>query len=145
MLVSQILKDKAIQEVLQVAPGTKVGEAAGILSAKKIGGVIVCDADTMVPLGIVTERDIVRELGKRGSGCLDDKVDDIMTRDLVTCDPNDRAIRVLQVMTEKRFRHMPVMDEGKLIGLVSIGDVVKARLDELSAQADALKNMIMGY
>ena len=145
MLVSQILKDKAIQEVLRVDPGTKVSEAAGILSAKKIGGVIVCDAGTMTPQGIVTERDIVRELGKRGAACLDDKVDDIMTRDLVTCDPNDRAIRVLQVMTEKRFRHMPVMDEGKLIGLVSIGDVVKARLDELSAQADALKNMIMGY
>jgi len=145
MLVSQILKDKAIQEVVQVAPGTTVGEAAALLSAKKIGGVIVSDGSVGQPLGIVTERDIVRELGKRGAVCLDDKVDDIMTRDLVTCDPNYRAIRVLQVMTEKRFRHMPVMKDGKLIGLVSIGDVVKARLDELSAQADALKNMIMGY
>lgn len=145
MLVSQILKDKSIQEVVRVAPGTTVGEAAQTLSAKKIGGVIVCDADTMTPRGIVTERDIVRELGKRGAICLEDKVDEIMTRDLVTCDPSDRAIKVLQVMTEKRFRHMPVMEDGKLIGLVSIGDVVKARLDELGAQAEALKNMIMGY
>ena len=145
MLVSQILKDKSIQEVLRVAPGTTVGEAASLLSAKKIGGVIVSDDDGGQPLGIITERDIVRELGKRGAICLEDKVDDIMTRELVTCDPHDRAIRVLQVMTEKRFRHMPVMHEGKLVGLVSIGDVVKARLDELSAQADALKNMIMGY
>jgi len=145
MLVSQILKDKPIQEVVRVAPGTSVGEAASLLSAKKIGGLIVCDGGTMTPLGIVTERDIVRELGKRGQVCLEDKVEDIMTREIVTCDPHDRAIRVLQIMTEKRFRHMPVMDDGKMIGLVSIGDVVKARLDELSAQADALKNMIMGY
>lgn len=145
MLVSQILRDKPIQDVLRVAPGTTVGEAAGLLSARKIGGVIVSDADGSMPLGIVTERDIVRELGKRGAICLDDKVDDIMTRELVTCGPNDRAVRVLQVMTDKRFRHMPVMDEGRLVGLVSIGDLVKARLDELGAQAEALKNMIMGY
>jgi len=145
MLVSQILKDKSIQEVLRVAPGSSVGEAAEMLSAKKVGGVIVSDGESGLPAGIVTERDIVRELGKRGAICLEDKVDDIMTRELVTCEPNDRAIRVLQVMTEKRFRHMPVMEDGKLVGLVSIGDVVKARLDELSSQADALKNMIMGY
>ncbi|HCQ67525.1 MAG TPA: histidine kinase [Rhodobacteraceae bacterium] len=145
MLVSQILKDKSIQEVLRVAPGSSVGEAAEMLSAKKVGGVIVSDGESGLPAGIVTERDIVRELGKRGAICLEDKVDDIMTCELVTCEPNDRAIRVLQVMTEKRFRHMPVMEDGKLVGLVSIGDVVKARLDELSSQADALKNMIMGY
>ena len=144
MLVSQILKDKPIQEVLKVAPGTTVGAAAGILSAKKIGGLIVC-AEPGNPLGIVTERDIVRELGKRGAICLEDKVDDIMTRDLITCAPGDRAVKVLQVMTDKRFRHMPVMEAGQMIGLVSIGDLVKARLEELGAQAEALKNMIMGY
>ena len=145
MLVSQILKDKSIQETLRVAPGTTVGAAAILLSEKKIGGVLVADSSGGRPFGIVTERDIVRELGKRGAVCLDDKVDDIMTRDLITCEPGDRAIRVLQVMTEKRFRHMPVMDGDRLVGLVSIGDVVKARLDELGAQAEALKNMIMGY
>lgn len=145
MLVRQILKEKSIQEVVQVAPGTKVGAAAVLLSKNKIGGVLVSDTSGGLPLGIVTERDIVRELGKRGQVCLDDTVDQIMTRDLVTCDPNDRAIRVLQVMTDNRFRHMPVMEEGELVGLVSIGDVVKARLDELSAQAESLKNMIMGY
>jgi CBS domain-containing protein len=145
MLISQILKDKPTQGVLAVEPGTTVGEAANVLSDKGIGGVIVRKGDG-APLGIITERDIVRELGKRGAICLQDKVDDIMTRELVTCTPADRAITVLQVMTERRFRHMPVMDEtGTMVGLVSIGDVVKARLDELSNQADALKNMIMGY
>ncbi len=88
---------------------------------------------------------MVRELGKRGSVCLEDKVDEMMTVKLITCVPGDRAIKVLQMMTEHRFRHMPVMDGDEMVGLVSIGDVVKARLDELSHQAESLKNMIMGY
>jgi len=144
MLISQILKEKPTEGVHRVSPGTSVAEAAQVLSEKRIGGVIVCDGET-TPLGILTERDIVRELGKRGAICLDDKVDEIMTRSLISCGPGDRAIKVLQMMTEYRFRHMPVMEDGKMIGLVSIGDVVKARLDELSNQAEALKNMIMGY
>ena len=84
-------------------------------------------------------------LGKVGTGCLDQPVDDLMTAKLITCAPGDRAIQVLQTMTEGRFRHMPVMEGDEMVGLVSIGDVVKARLEELSQQADALKNMIMGY
>lgn len=144
MLISQILKDKPTEGVHRVAPGTSVSEAAREMSEKRIGGLIVCEGET-TPLGIITERDIVRELGKRGQVCLNDKVDDIMTRSMITCAPGDRAIKVLQMMSEYRFRHMPVMDDGKMIGLVSIGDVVKARLDELGSQADALKNMIMGY
>ncbi|WP_300513637.1 CBS domain-containing protein [Aliiroseovarius sp.] len=144
MLVSQILKDKDLAGVLTVKPGTKVAAASALLSEKRIGAVIVSE-DGVRPAGILSERDVVRELGSRGSPCLDDVVDNIMTSDLVTCVPSDRAIQVLQVMTEKRFRHMPVMDGDKMVGVVSIGDVVKARLDELSSQADALKNMIMGY
>ena len=144
MLVSQILKDKDLAGVLTVKPGTKVAAASALLSEKRIGAVIVSE-DGVRPAGILSERDVVRELGSRGSPCLDDVVDNIMTSDLVTCAPSDRAIQVLQVMTDKRFRHMPVMDGDKRIGVVSIGDVVKARLDELSSQADALKNMIMGY
>ena len=144
MLISQILKNKDTQGVLTVAPGTRVGDAAALLSERGIGGLII-SKDGTHPLGILTERDIVRELGKRGSVCLNDIVDDIMTAELVTCEPGDRAIRVLQVMTEKRFRHMPVMEDGTMVGLVSIGDVVKGRLDELASQAESLKNMIMGY
>ncbi len=144
MLISQILQNKAVKGVLTVPPGTKVAEAANILSSKGIGGVVVSE-DGVHPAGIITERDIVRELGKRGTGCLTDDVDAIMTKKLVTCAPGDRAIAVLQRMTDGRFRHMPVMEGDKMVGLVSIGDVVKARLEELSNQADALKNMIMGY
>ncbi|GGD34518.1 CBS domain-containing protein [Sinisalibacter lacisalsi] len=144
MLISQILKEKDIEGVLTVAPGTAVSEAASILSSRGIGALIVSN-DGLVPLGIITERDIVRELGKRGGGCLNDPVDDLMTRDIISCIPGDRALRVLQMMTEGRFRHMPVMADGELVGMVSIGDVVKGRLNELSAQNESLKAMIMGY
>lgn len=144
MLIQQILADKATQGVLTVAPGSKVEETANILSAKGIGAMIVSE-DGVHPAGIITERDIVRELGKRGTGCLNDPVDDLMTRKLVTCAPGDRALRVLQLMTEGHFRHMPVLTDGKMVGLVSIGDVVKGRLKELSEQNEALKSMIMGY
>ncbi len=144
MLIHQILKNKTLAGVATVKPGSKVADAANLLSEKKIGAVIVSQ-DGVRPLGILSERDIVSALGKVGSGCLDQVVDDLMTSKLVTCAPGDRAIQVLQIMTERRFRHMPVMEGDEMIGLVSIGDVVKARLDELSQQADALKNMIMGY
>ncbi|MCI2394578.1 CBS domain-containing protein [Aliiroseovarius sediminis] len=144
MLIHQILKDKPLAGVATVKPGTKVSDAANLLSEKKIGAVVV-SADGVRPDGILSERDIVSALGQIGTGCLDQSVDDLMTAELVTCLPGDRAIQVLQTMTERRFRHMPVMEGDKMIGLVSIGDVVKARLDELSQQADALKNMIMGY
>lgn len=144
MLISQILKEKPTQGVITVAPGTRVAEAAGVLSEKRIGAVVV-SSDGAHPEGIVSERDIVRELGRRGTPCLDDTVDQIMTRELTCCAPSDRAIAVMRIMTEKRFRHMPVVEDGKMVGFVSIGDVVKARLDELSRQAEDLKAMIMGY
>ncbi len=144
MLISQIMAEKAMQGVLTIAPGTKVGEAAEILSQRGIGALIVSE-DGVHPAGIITERDIVRELGKRGAGCLGDAVDDLMTRKLVSCAPPDRALRVLQQMTDGHFRHMPVMDDGALVGLVSLGDVVKGRLQELAAQNESLKAMIMGY
>lgn len=144
MLVSQILKDKDTQGVLTVTKDTPVSEAAALLSKEKVGAVIVSE-DGVHPQGILSERDVVRELGARGTGCLTDPVSAIMTEKLIGCAPGDRAIQVLQTMTEKRFRHMPVMEGDKMVGLVSIGDVVKARLDELAQQADALKSMIMGY
>lgn len=144
MLISQILKEKPGQGVLTVTPATTVGEVTALLSEKRIGGVIVAD-DGRHPLGILTERDIVRELGRRGAGVLDEPAQALMTAKLVSCAPSDRAIAVLQMMTEGRFRHMPVMEGDEMVGIVSIGDVVKGRLEELANQAEALKNMIMGY
>lgn len=144
MLVSQILKSKSDDGVITVPLGTTVGKAAETLSARRIGALIVSPDGTRVA-GILSERDVVRELGRRGAGCLGDAVDSIMTTKIVSCGRNDRTDDVLQKMTDGRFRHMPVMDGDQMIGLISIGDVVKARLMELSADKDALEGMIKGF
>jgi CBS domain-containing protein len=144
MLVQQILNSKPDQGIISVTPDSDVAEAARLLSTKRIGTVVV-SADGLSLDGILSERDIVRELGKRGPGCLQDKVSDIMTSKIVTCSKDDTADRVLEMMTTGRFRHMPVRDGDLTIGLISIGDVVKARLAELSMEKDALEGMIMGH
>ncbi len=144
MLVSQILKSKSDDAVVIAAPGLLISDAAQILSEKRIGTLVI-SKDGATPDGILSERDIVRELGRRGAGCLSDTVDRLMTKKLVTCSPNDRADAVMQQMTDGRFRHMPVLDGGHMVGLISLGDVVKARLAELAMEKDALEGMIMGH
>lgn len=144
MLVSQILKSKSDDSVVTSAPSLTVAEAASELSAKRIGTLVI-SADGQTAMGILSERDIVRELGKQGASCLTRTVDELMTRKLVTCGVNDRADAVLQQMTDGRFRHMPVVEDGALVGLISLGDVVKARLAELAMEKDALEGMIMGH
>jgi CBS domain-containing protein len=144
MQVHQILKAKPHGEVVTITPGMTVSEAAALLSSKRIGAVVV-SADGEVPLGILSERDIVRELGRRGTGCLSESVEMLMTREPVSCARGDDALVLLQRMTEGRFRHMPVMEEGRMTGIISIGDLVKARLEELAAENDALQGMIMGH
>lgn len=143
MLVSQILKSKADAHVMTVQPHLTVAEATVILAEKRIGALIVSRDGTTAD-GILSERDIVREVGKRGGTCLIDTVSSLMTRDPVTCSRLDTADQVLQTMTDGRFRHLPVVEDGKMIGLISIGDVVKARLSELSMEKTALEGMIMG-
>jgi CBS domain-containing protein len=144
MLVHQILNSKSQDGVVTIAPDVSITEAVALLSSKRIGAVIV-SGDGVTPAGILSERDIVRELGRRGTACLDDTVGAMMTSDLVSCTPQDTADQVLGLMTEGRFRHMPVMDGEAMVGLISIGDVVKARLSELSMERDALQGMVMGY
>lgn len=144
MRVHQILKDKSAQGVITIAPDASVADAASLLSEKRIGSIVVsADGETMV--GILSERDIVRELGKRGPSCMSDTVDALMTKDIVSCSPTEDTVDVMQKMSDGRFRHMPVLDEGKMVGLISIGDVVKARLAQLSMEKDALEGMIMGH
>lgn len=143
MLVAQILSSKASDEVVTIKPGESIAKAVETLSSRKIGALIV-SSDGKAPEGILSERDIVRELGKVGASCLDGKVAQMMTSKLVTCTPDDDAETVLTRMTEGRFRHMPVMSGTAMTGMISIGDVVKARLAELSMERDALEGMIMG-
>lgn len=144
MYVAQILKTKPEGAVITVAPGTSVAEVAHVLSMRRIGAVIVSPDGKRVA-GIVSERDIVRELGARGPACLSDPVDNLMTAKIIGCTAADHTHDVLQKMTDGRFRHMPVMEGDQMIGLISIGDVVKARLMELAAEKDALEGMIKGF
>lgn len=143
MLVRQILNSKGA-EVVTIPPQASLGKAAELLSSRRIGALVV-SPDGAIARGILSERDVVRELGKRGTSCLDESVDSVMTRDVFTCAPDDSADQVLETMTQRRFRHMPVMEGGKMIGLISIGDVVAARLSELELEKSALTGMIMGH
>ncbi|MEM9425868.1 MAG: CBS domain-containing protein [Pseudomonadota bacterium] len=143
MLVRQIIGIKGGSDVVTLPLGTKVAEAARTLSEKRIGAIVVVDGET--PQGILSERDIVRELGRRGEHSLSDPVDALMTREMVTCAPEETADQVMQKMTDGRFRHMPVMEGGAMVGLISIGDVVKARLSELAMEKGALEDMIKGF
>ncbi len=144
MLVRQILKLKADDGVVSIAPDKLVSDAANLLSNRRIGSVVV-SSDGNTAEGILSERDIVREIGKRGPSCLSDTISGMMTRDPVTCTCDDSADAVLGRMTEGRFRHMPVVEGDQMVGLITIGDVVKARLTELSMEKDALESMIMGH
>jgi CBS domain-containing protein len=144
MLVSQILKSKSDDGVITMPPGTTVAHLAEMLSTRRIGAIVISRDGKRVD-GIVSERDVVRELGRRGPACLGDTVEAIMTASVTICARDDRADDVLQRMTDGRFRHLPVVEAGQMVGLISIGDVVKARLSELAMENDALEGMIKGF
>ncbi len=141
MFVSDILSQKG-GTVFTVAPTASVAEISQQLSARRIGSVLVLDADGSVA-GIVSERDLVRALSRHGAKAMELEARQVMTREVVTCDPDDSIDGVMQTMTVGRFRHIPVVRRGELLGLVSIGDVVKARLEETQHEAEALKAYIV--
>jgi CBS domain-containing protein len=144
MLVQQILKSKADDGVVTLLPGTTLADAAAILAQRKIGAVVV-SPDGKHVAGILSERDIVRELAAKGSACMAATVDAVMTTEIETCRCTDNSGMVLAQMTEGRFRHLPVVEGGEMVGLISIGDVVKAQLSELSMEKEALEGMIKGF
>lgn len=143
MQISDILAKKAHQDTITIKPGASVSEAAAVLSGKGIGALVVSETGSDV-VGILSERDIVRELGKRGPACMGDTVSQLMTSSIVTTTGGEKAASVLRTMTDKRFRHMPVLDGDRLVGLVSIGDIVSARLSEMAHENQAMQDMIMG-
>lgn len=144
MTVRHILDGKQKSDLLTITPGATVQDAARILSEMRIGALIV-SRDGQALDGMLSERDIVRELGRRGPSCMSDAVEALMTKEVVTADPADTAIRALEKMTHGRFRHLPVVKDGKMIGVVSIGDVVKHRIDEVERENSALTEMIVGH
>lgn len=141
MFVSDILSLKG-GLVHTITPGTSVGQISQQLSTRRIGSVLVLDVEGAVA-GIVSERDLVRAFATHGAAALELEARNVMTRDVVTCDPDDSIDHVMEQMTRGRFRHLPVVRHGELLGLVSIGDVVKARLEEAHHEAEALRAYIV--
>ena len=140
MTVETILAQKG-RSVATFDPARTLGEAARELSSRRIGAVVIVDGD-MTVLGILSERDIVRAVAKRGSAALDEPVREHMTGRVVTCKGQAGINDVMQLMTDGKFRHIPVVEDGRLAGIVSIGDVVKQRLAEIEAESQALREYI---
>ena len=142
MLVSQILKTKG-DLVFTVSPNETVQAAAGLLHSRRVGALVVLDpADSVV--GIVSERDLVRVLAQDGGGGLARPVSACMTQDVLFAQPEETVDDLLARMTERRVRHLPVVRSGRLVGLVSIGDLVKAKIAEAEAEAEGLKSYSAG-
>ncbi len=142
MTVAAILKNKG-HEVTSVEPTTSIADVAKMLSARRIGAAIVLDAADRL-IGIVSERDIVHALAAHGSDALAMSVERVMTRAVKTASPATSVAQAMGIMSEGRFRHLPVMADGVLIGIVSIGDIVKARIMQQEQEVDSLKAYVAG-
>jgi len=139
MTVRAILDSKG-HHVLNVEPGAKLGEAIKLLSERRIGAVLVMSQGQIE--GILSERDIVRVLGERGAAVMDEPVSSVMTRKVVSCREKDTVSEIMETMTNGKFRHLPVVEDSKVVGLISIGDVVKWRVSEYEREQEALREYI---
>lgn len=140
MTVASILDEKG-RNVITLGLDTSITDALKLLEEKGIGVILITGSDGNLE-GILSERDIVRSLARSGTGVLSDSTASHMTRDVVTCSEGDAVIRVMEVMSKGRFRHLPVTNDGKLIGLISIGDVVKRRLQVVEKEAEDIRSYI---
>ena len=140
MIVSQILKSKGSQ-VHTVSKNTSIIEVSCLLASKRIGATVIIDQNRSVE-GIISERDIVRGLAKYGAKVLDMPVEELMTKNVITRGVESQIDELRREMTNSRIRHLPILDNGKLVGLISIGDVVKNRVEELKAEGDMLRDYI---
>ena len=140
MTVARILGKKG-REVATTQPHRTLQEVANLLAARKIGAVVVADAQNRV-LGILSERDIVRAVAKRGADALEDAVSIYMTTKVITASEEDTVLATVEKMNAGRFRHLPVIKDGELAGIVSIGDVVKFRLEEMEHEQSAMREYI---
>jgi CBS domain-containing protein len=140
MSVEHILAIKG-RDVVTIEPTRTLAEAARLLAERRIGAVIVGDVFRPV-LGILSERDIVRAVAERGAASLDEPVSTLMTSKVVTCSCSAAINEIMEIMTEHKFRHLPVMEGGRLVGIVSIGDVVKHRVAEIEAETRAMRDYI---
>ena len=140
MSVEQILAGKG-RDVVTIEPDRTLGDAANCLAQRRIGAVVVVDGSGAV-LGIISERDVVRAVAEVGAGALTAPVSSRMTSEVVTCLPTSSIDEIMSLMTKGKFRHVPVLDGGRLAGIISIGDVVKQRLADIESEHQALRNYI---
>lgn len=140
MLVSQMIGEKG-GSVMTIRPAETIASAAAILSEHRIGALIASNDGNRIE-GILSERDIVRLIAEEGSACLKKHVSDAMTSDVITCEPGQSVHDVMELMTNGRFRHLPVVDNGRLAGIISIGDVVKRKIAEAEREAADMRAYI---
>ena len=140
MIVNHILSLKG-RDVATIDPNRTLSEAARVLAERRIGALLIVDGQRPVS-GIISERDIVRAVANLGAKALDEPVSRFMTEKVLTCTGETSINHVMELMTQQKFRHVPVVEGGRLVGIVSIGDVVKERLGEVEAEAEAIKEYI---
>ncbi|PTS90336.1 MULTISPECIES: CBS domain-containing protein [unclassified Caulobacter] len=140
MLVSQILKDKG-DLVFTASPQETVGAAAALLHSRRVGAMVIVDADEAV-VGILSERDIVRVIAREGASALTKPITACMSSEVIFAHPEESVDALLERMSDRRIRHLPVVRGGRLAGIISIGDLVKYKIDEAQAEADGLKAYI---
>jgi CBS domain-containing protein len=141
MTVSVIVANKG-REVVSIEPNASLADAVRLLAEKRIGAAVILGADRRLA-GIISERDIVRVLAERGAAVLDEPVSRTMTRKVESCNENETVTQIMERMTQGKFRHMPVVDQGQVVGVVSIGDIVKHRLHEMERESTAMRDYIM--
>jgi CBS domain-containing protein len=140
MTIEQILNDKG-REIVSARAGQTLAEIASLLDQRRVGAVVVLDSGGSI-VGVVSERDLVRQMARLGAASLNTPVEGAMTRSVITIDVRDTVDSALQLMTDRRIRHLPVMRENRLVGVVSIGDLVKWKIAETQAEAEAMKSYL---
>ncbi len=140
MILEQILKEKGGQ-VFSVAESATLKEAAELLDARRVGAMVILNEAGAV-IGVLSERDIVRNVARQGAEALKCTVGEVMTRNVVTAKPHETLEAAMDLMTDRRIRHLPVVESGRLLGVVSIGDLVKWRIAEASAEVEAVRSYI---
>lgn len=141
MRITDILGEKGV-EVHTALPWITVADAARRLTGAEVGALVVCDADKKIR-GIISERDVVRAVTRRGAAALDDQVESVMTHDVHTIAPEETVARAMALMTRFRYRHLPVVDAGRLVGMISIGDLVKHRVREMELETGVLRDRVI--
>ena len=140
MILAELMRGKS-NEVIKIKANDCIADAATALTENKIGALLVEDQSSNI-VGILSERDIVGGMGPHGADLHDVSVSELMTADLIKCSPDDTVLEAMAMMTDRRIRHLPVYDGDEFIGFVSIGDLVKCRISEVQAEAEAMRQYI---